>query len=134
MPETTILVVDDEQTVLHFVVPTLRKAGYSVISASSGLEALAACREREGIDLAVLDVIMPGMNGPQLLTRLREQFGSVRVLFMSGYSNSRAVAIPRRTEEASIFMEKPFTGAKLLARVEEALAARSKSYRQVGQD
>src|SRR5690349_25120681 len=81
-----VLVADDEPAVLRIVSYALTRHGYTVIPASDGPSALAACQSREGpIHLALLDVMMPGMSGPELFQRLQEIHPTISVLFMSGY-------------------------------------------------
>jgi CheY-like chemotaxis protein len=83
----TILLVDDEETVLRFSARVLAKEGFRVVSAGSGQEALDAAQARnDAIDLLMTDVMMPGMNGCQLAEILLARHPSLRVLFVSGYA------------------------------------------------
>jgi CheY-like chemotaxis protein len=118
----TILVVDDEELVLDLVCTVLESAGYNVLRASSGPQAMALCRaQQDPIHLALLDVIMPGMSGPELRDCLRELLPSVRILYMSGYTHSQ---IGERGIAAapSDFIGKPFSPAALVRRVQAELA------------
>ena len=82
-----ILLVEDDVAVRSMTQSLLERQGYSVLSASSGQEALdVAALQREQIDLVVTDVGMPGMSGPQLVERLRTTNGNLPVLFMSGHA------------------------------------------------
>jgi DNA-binding response OmpR family regulator len=92
-------------------------------------EALEAARTHEGeIDLLLSDVVMPGMNGKQLETQLRERQPDFRTLFMSGYT---ANVIARRgvLEEGVQFIQKPFTMSTLAHRVREVLDLREADLR-----
>src|SRR5437763_767545 len=90
-PAPTILVADDEEMVLGFIVLVLRKAGFRVLSASGGEAALKLCQDgAEPIDLALVDSEMPRMDGGQLCARLWSLYPNLRVLFMSGYGEDDA--------------------------------------------
>jgi two-component system cell cycle sensor histidine kinase/response regulator CckA len=114
-----VLVAEDEAAVRSVVERVLSAAGYTVLSAASGEEAISAMRERGGaVDLVVSDVIMPGMGGPELAARLRAKWPSVRILFTSGYSadefgESRTPDVP--------LLPKPFAPEALLAAVAAAI-------------
>lgn len=117
----TILVVDGEPTVLNFANLALRRAGFRVLAVGSGAKALVLCREHpEEIDLALLDLSMPGMNGPELRDCLRNQFPGIRILFMSGYGyeEMESLGVKGAPED---FIPKPFTVGVLKARIREAL-------------
>src|SRR5882724_5770398 len=89
MPQSvpTVLIADDEQMVLNFAELALRRAGFRVLAASGGQAALDLCRAgAEHLDLALLDVVMPRMDGAQLCVALRAVYPNLRVLFMSGFN------------------------------------------------
>jgi CheY-like chemotaxis protein len=115
-----ILVADDEPAVLGLVSGVLRHRGYDVISAADGLSALHVCQERSGpLHLAVLDIVMPGMTGPELFGCLQVLHPKVEVLFMSGYQPEENITKPRIT--ASQYIAKPFVPRMLVQRVNEIL-------------
>ena len=123
----TILVVDDEQGIRNLLAALLRAAGYAVLTASNGSEALRLCGEREGpIDLVLTDIVMPEMSGPEMVRRLLEARRATRFLFMTGYADGAAQSVLQAcgapAEEAVI--AKPFRPAELLERVRSALSAR----------
>jgi DNA-binding response OmpR family regulator len=109
--------VDDEETLLRVSRAALTRAGFRVLSADSGPRALAICREHVGpIHLAVVDIVMPDMSGPELRDCLRAEFSGVRVLFVSGFAPE--VILSRGIDLGSAgFLAKPFTSAQLVARV-----------------
>jgi two-component system, cell cycle sensor histidine kinase and response regulator CckA len=117
----TVLVVEDEPEVRHFVVEVLRRYGYTIIEAASGVEALQICREHSGtIDLMVSDVVMPGMSGRDLATGVTPLRGSMKILLISGYpGGSDAREIVSATGAA--YLQKPFTPRELATRVREVL-------------
>ncbi|MFN8651934.1 MAG: MASE1 domain-containing protein [Gemmatimonadales bacterium] len=117
----TTLVVEDEQLVRDLVCRTLKRAGYNVLVASHGEEALAISRATPGpIDLVVTDVVMPRMNGSQLASRLTAERPGIRVLFVSGYAND-VLDVRGGLEPGTEYLQKPFTPSVLLDRVRELL-------------
>ncbi len=118
-----ILVVEDEPAVLELVRRTLQSYGYTVLHAGSPDRALRAMQDGDArVDLLVTDVVMPGMNGRELATRLRTMDTGLRVLFMSGYSSD--VAADRGLLPADVpLIAKPFSPAALAAEVRRVLDA-----------
>ncbi len=116
-----ILVVEDDPLVRSVTRRTLETAGYRVVVARDGAEALErAGEEGAPFDLVVTDVVMPGMTGAALAKRLAEQRPGQKVLFVSGYS--REVMAERGLGgEAPRILAKPFTAATLLGRVRQVL-------------
>jgi signal transduction histidine kinase len=119
----TVLVVEDDAQVRQVVVRTLTAAGYRVIEAMSGQQALALTgSETVDIHLLVSDIVMGGLDGRALADRVRHARAQMRVLYISGYSNE---VISKRgvLEEGIQFLRKPFTGDELLGRVRAVLDA-----------
>jgi PAS domain S-box-containing protein len=117
----TILVVEDDAAIRANVHRCLQHLGYVALEAESGEAALAACEQNPGkIDLVMTDLVMPGMGGHELASRLRARFPRIHVLFTSGYTEDSAV---RRDllQSGNTFLEKPYTVAGLAAAVQEAL-------------
>ena len=123
----TVLLVEDEEVVRRLVAEMLRGAGYRVVEAGDGADALAAA-EREDVELLVSDVVMPGLSGPQLAERLLEERPDLRVLFISGYT-ADAIASHADLAPKTAFLPKPFTRAALIGALadlrRETLAAPS---------
>ena len=115
----TVLVVEDEAPVRRLIVRLLSQEGYDVIEAANGQEALSLL-ERDGVDLLLTDVVMPGVGGSALAESLRGSQPGVRVLFMSGYTDD-AVVRHGILDPTMPFIEKPFTPNALLRRVRETL-------------
>jgi PAS domain S-box-containing protein len=117
----TVLVVEDEEAVRGVVCETLLSAGYTVLQARNGREALELSERHGGpIDLLLTDVVMPEMGGAELARRLSGQRPGLRVLFMSGYAPSSFESSQIALENAS-FIAKPFALESLALRVREAL-------------
>jgi DNA-binding NtrC family response regulator len=114
----TILVVDDDENVREITTEMLRRAGYVVARASDRDAALGSCRELP-ISLAVLDVVMPVMSGPDLLGELRVVRPNLPAIFMSGKPLEHIGEVP------GPFLAKPFTREALLATVRNVLAEQS---------
>lgn len=118
-----IMLVEDEDGVRNIAVQTLKARGYQVISAADGEEALELIIEHQGeIDLLISDVILPGIDGPNLLKKAKEYLGNARVMFISGYSESDLTKTLDE-ERAISFLAKPFRMARLAERVKEELEA-----------
>ena len=83
----SVLVVDDEQSVLKFVERVLSEAGYTTTSASGGPEAIEAAAKLEDFDILVTDVMMPQMTGDELARRLRVGRPSLKILYLTGFSD-----------------------------------------------
>jgi len=116
-----VLVADDEPGILEIVSRALARHGYEVISAPDGTSALRACQERAGpIHLAVLDIMMPGMTGPELFISLQGIHPDIEVLFMSGYRPERILEFAPTLTSAN-FIAKPFLPRALVERVNQVL-------------
>jgi CheY-like chemotaxis protein len=86
MPSQTILVVDDDAAVLDFCCSVLSQYGYHVLGAASGQEALQVYGQGDRFDMALVDVMMPGMNGIELAKRLKALESGMKVALTSGHS------------------------------------------------
>ncbi|MDP1889576.1 MAG: response regulator [Gemmatimonadaceae bacterium] len=118
----TLLVVEDEGAVRELVRTALTRAGYRVLAARDGEEALTRAAAHAGrIDLLVTDVVMPGLNGRELALRFRQARPDARVLFMSGFA-ADVIAEDGGLSGDSELLLKPFTPDELLSRVRAALS------------
>jgi two-component system, cell cycle sensor histidine kinase and response regulator CckA len=117
----TILLVEDETSVRTSARRLLERHGYSVVEARHGVEALQLAEEPgRYFDLVVTDVVMPEMGGRELVERLRARQPSLKVLFMSGYSE-RAISADGTMPPGTAFVEKPFTVDQLIRRLRKVL-------------
>ncbi|MDB4942480.1 MAG: hybrid sensor histidine kinase/response regulator [Labilithrix sp.] len=117
----TILVVEDEAPLRALVVTILRRAGYDVLEAHDGQAAveLASASDKR-IDLLLTDVVMPRMNGRQVADKLSAVRGTMKTLFMSGYTDDAAV-LQRVLASKAAFLQKPITPEVLLKKVRKVL-------------
>jgi signal transduction histidine kinase len=117
----TILLVEDEARVRKLMMSVLVGRGYRVLEATRGEEAIRLCKQNRGaIDLAVVDVVMPEMSGPDLMKELARICRNLRVLYISGYTEEAMVhhGIP---ESGAAFLQKPFVPDQLARKVREVL-------------
>ncbi len=113
----TVLVVEDADAVRRLTERILRAAGYRVLCAANGEDALAICgRPDVRVDLLLTDVVMPSMSGRQLADRLREVHPHVRVLFISGYTDD-AIVHHGVFGPDTHFLSKPFVPSELRSKV-----------------
>jgi len=121
----TILIVEDRDTVRKLVQRVLRKAGYTVLEASDGDQALRVCEGHAGPVHAVLtDVVMPTMGGRKLVDSLSAIRPGVKVLYMSGYTDN-AIVHHGVLDPGVNYIQKPFMPEVLLAKLREVLDASS---------
>ncbi|HKB10337.1 MAG TPA: response regulator, partial [Vicinamibacterales bacterium] len=120
MPKSRILVIDDEAPIRDSLKMTLEYHDYEFLGAATGQEGLALA-ERDAPDLVLLDIKMPGMDGLDVLARLRNMNETVPILIMSGHGTGEVGAdVIKRG--ASDYIDKPFDSTdKLLFRIESAL-------------
>ena len=117
----TLLLVEDEPEVREVECDILEAQGYTVFSASNGDEALAIYKRYRGqFDLLVTDVVMPGMNGPELAERIAGLGRGTKVLYISGYTDSY-LSEHTRLEVGTAFLAKPFTSRTLAEKVRAVL-------------
>jgi PAS domain S-box-containing protein len=118
----TILVVEDESIVRDLVRDTLRLYGYQILEAENGHQAQEVCEGHpEQIDLLLTDVVIPGgLSGRQLAERLTSRHAKMKVIYMSGYTNS-AIVNHGILEPGIVFIQKPFMSFDLAAKVRQVL-------------
>jgi two-component system cell cycle sensor histidine kinase/response regulator CckA len=108
---TVLLVVDDEAQVLQLECRILETAGYKVLQASHGLEAIAQLADGSPLDLLIADLNMPGLDGMEMVRRIRATRPDLKVLFVTGHVD-RLMETPRLWDREA-FVEKPFTPGSL---------------------
>jgi len=101
-----VLIVDDEDGIRRFVERVLRTSGYQPSVARSGVEALSAASAMQRLDLLIVDMLMPRMNGDEVARRLRAGHPDLKVLYLTGYSD-RLFAEKETLWDQEAFLEKP---------------------------
>lgn len=117
----SILVVEDEPAVRALARKMLERSGYRVTDAATPIDAESIFESRESeFDLLLTDVVMPGMAGPDLYERLASRKPSLKVVYMSGYTDNTTVRVPG-LDGYLPFTQKPFSASTLVRKVREAL-------------
>jgi signal transduction histidine kinase/ActR/RegA family two-component response regulator len=116
----TVLIAEDEDAVRELASEFARSAGYQVLAARDGLEALAIAQSAtQPVHILLTDVVLPHIRGPRMAQSFRERMPELKVVFMSGY-------LEYQKEEGilpgDLFLQKPFTRDALIQKLEEALA------------
>jgi CheY-like chemotaxis protein len=119
----TVLVVDDDEAVLELTQEFLERANFSVIAAEGGEKALRIFRQRASeIDVVVLDLSMPDVDGEQTFQEIRRQCPDASVILVSGYSEEMAAERFAAAVGAEGFLSKPYPPEELVERIQRALA------------
>ena len=119
--QETVLLVEDSEEVRGLVREILERNGYIVLEASRGSDAILVCSGHEGaIDLILTDVVMPGMSGRDLCTKLIPLYPGVKVIYMSGYTDD-AIGHHGVLDPGTAYIQKPFTPHALERKVREVL-------------
>ncbi|MDA8135976.1 MAG: response regulator [Desulfobacteraceae bacterium] len=117
----TILLVEDEEAILNVTTVMLQRLGYTVLATPNLAKAVDIGKSHaKNIDLLITDVIMPGMNGKDLVKRIGQLFPDIKALFMSGYT-SDVIAHHGVLDKGVYFIQKPFSRQELSKKVREVL-------------
>jgi len=117
----TVLLAEDDDTVRRLAARILQRAGYTVLPACNGRQALEIAEKHEGkIDLALLDVVMPGLGGRAAYDQLKAAYPDMKFLFMSGY-NVDTVNAAFVLDKGLELVQKPFERPRLLAKIRQLL-------------
>ena len=117
----TLLIVENEPAIRNLLQVALRRNGYTVLAAESGREALELVRNHDGaIDLLITDVMMPDMDGPELVRQLSTILPDTRTLFMSGYMDDTLGERGILSSNAN-FIQKPFSPRTIAQKVRDIL-------------
>jgi two-component system, cell cycle sensor histidine kinase and response regulator CckA len=123
----TILVVEDDEMVRNLVRETLSRDGYKVLDAADPLEARRVADGYRGkIHLLITDVVMPKVSGRELAEQLIQRRPDLKVIYMSGYTDS-AIVNSGILEKEVAFLQKPFTPVGLTAKVRDVLESASRT-------
>jgi CheY-like chemotaxis protein len=128
-PGLTALIVEDEDALREVTRRLLTRHGYTVITATDGVDAITVAAGYEGtIDLLLTDVIMPQMLGKEAAEKIQQDRPGIRVLYMSGYAQP-ILASQGRLDPDVTLLDKPFTERELLNKVNEVLALQTTARR-----
>ena len=131
----TLLVVEDDPEVRALVTESLKMDGYQVLATPDSEQALEIVKDHpESISLLISDVVLPKMNGPQLIKAMKSLRPDMNFILMSGHSEA-SLANENLIEDKTLFLQKPFTLASLMKKVRESLANtndKSANYQQKG--
>ena len=118
---TTVLLVEDDTKVRNWIHEELEKCGYNLLEAGDGADALVIAELHSGpIDIVVTDVMMPRVNGPQLVKALLVLRPDAKVLYISGYPEAFLRASTSLPSDDS-YLQKPFDISTLIGRIKELL-------------
>lgn len=118
----SILLVEDESFVREVTAEILEIAGYRVLKARSAVEAIREFRKhRSEIQLLLVDVVLPGKNGCDMVKELRREVPTLKTIFISGYPNTSARN--QDTGDQALYLPKPFSVGSLMQKIRDAVAA-----------
>lgn len=119
----TILIVDDEESILRLTSTIFRNRGFRVMTASNGAEAVDLITAEEP-ELVLLDYMMPGRDGFAILKEIKQRFSEISVIILTGRGSER-IAVELMKAGASDYIQKPFLNEDLLERVDKVLKVRA---------
>ena len=123
MVRANVLLVDDEIPFVETVTKRLSKRGINIVTALSGLEALWQLENNSDIEIVVLDIKMPGMDGLATLAEIKRHYPSVEVIILTGHATVES-AVEGLNSGATDYLMKPTEIGELLQKAEEAFAKR----------
>ena len=112
-----VLVLEDEENIRSFVVINLKRAGYQTIEAATGEDALVALKENPGIKVALLDIMLPGIDGFEVCRRIRAMDNKIGIIMLTARTQEMDKVTGLMTG-ADDYVTKPFSPAELTARVD----------------
>jgi len=123
MSSKVVLVVEDEPALVSIYQRALQHAGYSVITAANGEQALVFVEDTDQrIDLLISDIVMPGISGRELVWRAQELRPDIRIILASGYANQDG-ALQMMEDQGVVFVAKPIDLAVLVGVVRDKIGA-----------
>jgi two-component system alkaline phosphatase synthesis response regulator PhoP len=122
MDDKKILIVDDENDVRFLLKKGLSNKGYNILSASNGEDALVLAKSKQP-DLIILDVLMPGMDGPEVDVKLKEdpKTKDIPVMFLTSLYTKKEESVHKYTAGDSVMFAKPYDMDELVAGVEKMI-------------
>lgn len=123
---TQVLLVDDEQVFVNTMEKRLNKRGLTVIKSFSGEDGLAVLEENHHVDVVILDVKMPGLDGIETLRRIKSKYPLVEVIMLTGHGTVET-AIDGMKEGAFDYLLKPCDMDELMGKINDSAARKSKA-------
>jgi len=121
MSSKVVLVVEDEPALVSIYQRALQHAGYDVLAAANGEQALEFVGDADQrIDLLITDIVMPGISGRELVWRVQELRPGIRIILASGYANQDG-ALQMMEDQGVVFVEKPIDLGRLMGVVRERI-------------
>ncbi|MCA9491677.1 MAG: response regulator, partial [Myxococcales bacterium] len=117
---TRVLLVEDEPGILRLTTRALQRAGFHVLTAADGRQAVELARDERRVDVVVTDLGLPDIDGQQVAGRIREHWPQVPVLYVSGFVGAHPPEV--RTPEGEAFLPKPYTPDQLISAIQRLLA------------
>jgi two-component system cell cycle response regulator CpdR len=117
-----ILLAEDDESMLNFLILALGRAGHDVVATTNGLAALEALDEHEAFDLLLSDIVMPGTDGIELAQKATDKCPDLKVMFITGFA-AIAMQQPSQSTSNAKVLSKPFHLNDLVDQVEQLLAA-----------
>jgi two-component system cell cycle sensor histidine kinase/response regulator CckA len=114
-----VLIVEDEEAVRELAAEFMKSAGYKVLTAGDGMEAVEVAKRAGPLRALVTDIVMPNMRGPELAKLLKASRKNLKVIYMSGYLEFNKA--DDEFLDGSYFLQKPFSRDSLVSKVDEAL-------------
>ncbi len=130
MAETVVMLVDDEVPFVETMTKRLTRRNLTILSAYSGQEALEKLKEHKDVDVVILDVKMPGMDGIETLREIKREHPLVEVIMLTGHATVET-AIEGMKLGAFDYLMKPCEVEQLVAKVQEAKAKKSQHERKI---
>jgi len=130
MAETVVMLVDDEVPFVDTMTKRLTRRNLTILSAYSGQEALEKLKEHKDVDVVILDVKMPGMDGIETLREIKREHPLVEVIMLTGHATVET-AIEGMKLGAFDYLMKPCEVEQLVAKVQEAKAKKSQHERKI---
>jgi two-component system, response regulator PdtaR len=110
---SSILIVEDEVLTSEYLEFVLQEAGFEAIPVASAEEAIEVLEHRDDVDLVVTDINLPGLNGLQLATLVRDRWPAINIIVVTGYSAPRSEELP----SGSLFVPKPYNAQRMIEAV-----------------
>jgi Response regulators consisting of a CheY-like receiver domain and a winged-helix DNA-binding domain len=115
-----VLIVEDEEDIRDFIVINLKRAGFEVLEAESGEEALAIIQNEKNLDIMLLDIMLPGIDGYKVLKKTRENNSSIGIIMLTAKSQE-IDKVTGLSYGADDYIVKPFSPMELIARIDAIL-------------